>query len=234
MADEMNITAGSGATTSNLVMLRPTVPVSVNGIEFDALIEDERSLSAEVPEYTVEDGYSVSDSIIFASEEISMTLIVAELPVTWASRHNESNRLQNVLKQLEELFYSRAVCTVTMPEVIYTDMAITSMTFSKNIEAGNSREIPITFKKIRKTEIAKTTYPGSYGKAGKSGASGGTANIAKAKTSNSGNPLDVKNSQNGGYTILGLKMYGTKPEDYVYKGEVSKKGMTVIKGVVKD
>ncbi len=36
-------------------------PCSVNGIEFDALISESRSLTSEVPEYAVESGFSVSD-----------------------------------------------------------------------------------------------------------------------------------------------------------------------------
>ena len=45
-------------------MARAKQPVSVNGIEFDALIDQTDTLEATVPEYTVEDGFVVSDAII--------------------------------------------------------------------------------------------------------------------------------------------------------------------------
>lgn len=39
-------------------------PVSIAGIEFDALIEETKTLSATVPVYPVENGFPVSDTII--------------------------------------------------------------------------------------------------------------------------------------------------------------------------
>ena len=36
-------------------------PVSINGVEFDALIESEEGYEAQVPEYPTEKGFSVSD-----------------------------------------------------------------------------------------------------------------------------------------------------------------------------
>ena len=47
-------------------MARAKQPVSINGIEFDALIDESRTLEATVPEYSVESGFSVSDAIILS------------------------------------------------------------------------------------------------------------------------------------------------------------------------
>ena len=38
-------------------------PVSINGVEFDALIESEEGYEAQIPEYPTEKGLSVSDNI---------------------------------------------------------------------------------------------------------------------------------------------------------------------------
>lgn len=183
MADDRIAVTGSGnrlarPSISEAIGIRSgklAQPVTINGIEFDALISDDRDLTATIPEYSVEDGYSVSDGIIIAQETLSMNLIVTASPVTWRDRHSGSNHLQDTIKNLEELFYRRELCTIVTPTRTYTNMAIESMTFSETLEAGNSREIPISFKQVAVTQIQKTTYPATYGKSGKSGAAAGSA-----------------------------------------------------------
>ena len=51
-------------------MGKATQPVSINGLEFDALIDESRTLEATVPEYSVESGFSVSDSVILNPEKV--------------------------------------------------------------------------------------------------------------------------------------------------------------------
>jgi hypothetical protein len=49
-------------------MARAKRPVTIAGIEFDALISEEHGYEATVPEYAVESGFSVSDAIIHGAE----------------------------------------------------------------------------------------------------------------------------------------------------------------------
>ena len=82
-------------------MARAKQPVSVNGIEFDALIDQTDTLEATVPEYTVEDGFVVSDAIILNPEKLDMTLYITDTPVTWYSRHGSGqDRVESIVKQL--------------------------------------------------------------------------------------------------------------------------------------
>lgn len=147
-------------------------PVSIDGIEFDALIDQSVDYSAEVPEYPTEKGFSVSDTIVLKPETISMTLFVTDTPVTWKQRFGSgSGRVQNVVKQLEELYFSKKVITIVTSDAVYDNMAITSISIAKNTSAGYAREIPISFKKIVVTESSTVTIPDSYGKSGASSAS---------------------------------------------------------------
>lgn len=66
-------------------MSKAKQPVSVAGIEFDALISETRTYEATVPEYAVETGFVVSDDIILGSEKLDMTLYLTDTPVTWRS-----------------------------------------------------------------------------------------------------------------------------------------------------
>ena len=181
-------------------------PVSVDGIEFDALIGVNEQFDAQVPEYSVETGFSVSDTIILSPEMLDLTLFVSNRPVTWAKRFGSSNdRVDRVVKQLKELYMSRKLITVTTSSETYTNMAITSLTISENNKMGYAREIPIKLKKVRVTEAKTTTIPASYGKSGATGASAGTASTTKA-TGGSGSSGGSKSSGSGGKS--GSILYG--------------------------
>lgn len=160
-------------------MGKATQPVSINGLEFDALIDESRTLEATVPEYSVESGFSVSDSVILSPEKLSMTLFVTNTPVTWYRRHGASpTRVDSVVKQLEELYFAKEPVTIVTSDATYTSMAIESITISKSLEIGYARQIPISFKKIRVTTAKTTTIPDSYGKSGATAASAGTASTS--------------------------------------------------------
>lgn len=168
-------------------MSKAKVPVSINGIEFDALISEERSFEASVPEYSVEEGFSVTDAIIIGSEKLSMTLFVTNTPVTWFRRHGSSQtRVMDICSQLEKLFLEGEPVTVITTDAVYKNMAIESIAFSKSLEQGYAREIPISFKKIRITTAKTTTIPASYGKSGTTGTSAGTASTTTATSGSSG------------------------------------------------
>lgn len=167
-------------------MAEITQPVTVAGIEFDALIEETRTLEANIPEYAVENGYSVSDAVLRGAEKLNMTLFLTSTPVTWYKRHGgNKNRVAEVVKQLEELYYAGTPVTITTCDSTYTNMGIESITITKNLESGNSREIPISFKKINITKSETTTIPASYGKSGSTKAKSGSSNTKSASSSSS-------------------------------------------------
>ena len=168
-------------------MGKATQPVSINGLEFDALIDESRTLEATVPEYSVESGFSVSDSVILNPEKLSMTLFVTNTPVTWYRRHGASpTRVDNVVKQLEELYFAKEPVTIVTSDATYTSMAIESITISKSLEIGYARQIPISFKKIRVTTAKTTTIPDSYGKSGTASTSTGSSGGGSGSGSGSG------------------------------------------------
>ena len=68
-------------------MARKLQPVSVWGIEFDALIDETKSMTSTIPEYPVEKGFSVSDTIIndpiqFSAIHLSHGCTVTVRPMT--------------------------------------------------------------------------------------------------------------------------------------------------------
>ena len=168
-------------------MGKPKVPVSINGLEFDALIDETRSFSASVPEYSVEDGFSVSDAIIIGAETLQMTLYVTNTPVTWYERHGGNvSRVKDVEKRLEQIYLDAEPVRIITNDAVYDSMAIESISFTKTLEVGYAREIPISFKKVRVTKARTTTIPDSYGKSGSTGASAGSANTRSGSSGSAG------------------------------------------------
>ena len=167
-------------------MARATQPVQINGVSFDALIDESKSYEADVPAYPVERGFEVSDTIILKPLSLSMTLFLTNTPVTWKARHGTSpSRVQDVIKQLEKLYFAKEPVTVVTSERTYQNMAIISFELKKSLETGMSREIPIMFQEIRVTEAATTTIPDSYGKSGATGTNAGTASVTTSPASES-------------------------------------------------
>jgi len=159
-------------------MARTRQPVSIDGIGFDALVDEIKHYEADVPAYPVERGFEVSDAIILKPLTLSMTLILTNTPVTWLARHGASpSRVQDEIKRLEALYFTREPVTVETGERTYRNMAIISIELKKSLQTGSSREIPIMFQEIRVTEAQTMSIPASYGKSGATGANAGTAGV---------------------------------------------------------
>ena len=188
-------------------MAKARQPVSVAGIEFDALISESRSYEASVPQYAVESGVSVSDDILLGAEKLDMTLYLTDTPVTWRN-HAGQGRVESVIQQLEELYYAKTPVTVVTSEKTFTSMAITGMTISKTLEMGYAREIPISFQKIRVTTARTATIPAAYGRSGRSQAAAGTANTSTSgssgKTGSSGKKGSKSSILYGAAKAIGL------------------------------
>lgn len=167
-------------------MARAKQPVSVDDIEFDALIDSEEGYEADVPEYPTEKGFSVSDTIVLKADTLNMTLYVTDTPVTWRERTGSGpGKTEGVVRRLKDLYFAKKVLEVTTTDCVYSNMVIISMNIKKSVEVGYAREIPIAFKKIEMTETATAEIPASYGKSGKTAKAAGKASTTAASTAGS-------------------------------------------------
>lgn len=167
-------------------MARAKQPVSVDDIEFDALIDSEEGYEADVPEYPTEKGFGVSDTIVLKADTLNMTLYVTDTPVTWRERTGSGpGKTEGVVRRLKDLYFAKKILEVTTTDCVYSNMVITSMNIKKSVEVGYAREIPIAFKKIEVTETATAEIPASYGKSGKTAKAAGKASTTAASTAGS-------------------------------------------------
>ena len=190
-------------------MAKPIQPVSIDGIEFDALIESSKTYENDVPTYPVEENYEISDSIIHKAIPLNMTLFLTNTGVTWRDRIPYSpSRVQEVLEKLEDLYFKNTPVTIVTSEETYQNMAIVSMELSKKLETGTSRQIPISFRQIRVTESATTTIPAEYGKSGVTGANAGTANTTSSDVPGASGSSSSKAAAEDGNGSLGYFLGG--------------------------
>ena len=138
-------------------MARAKRPVTIAGIEFDALISEEHGYEATVPEYAVESGFSVSDAIIHGAETLNMVLYVTDTPVTWRS-HSGRGRVEQVTKQLEELYYAAEPVTIVTSDATYTSMAIENLTATtlRNIIGDLELDSTLTSRETINTKMRAT------------------------------------------------------------------------------
>ena len=177
-------------------------PVNIGGIECDALIHHELAMEAEIPDYPVEKGYSVQDTMILKPRTLSLTVIVTNTPITFRS-HASLGRVQEVAARFQELYQSRQLITVTSAKGSFQNMGITSLSLPYDVSTKTSLEIPITLKEVLTTTAQTVTIPSEYGRGGDTGTTAGTTNTSPygsetgTATSTVGNST-VGNSTNNG------------------------------------
>lgn len=180
-------------------MREVTQPVSIEGIEVDALISEKQAFSSDVPEYPIETGVTVTDTIINKALEVQMVVCVSNTPVTWLDEHGVSDtRVDDVQDMLEELWRERKIITIETSFKTYENMVIVDMVFEKTLEMSNARDITITFRQISVTETDTAEVPSDYEKVGETMASVGTANT-KNLGGGSGKSSGTSSGGNGGY-----------------------------------
>lgn len=170
------------------------------GIEFDAMIEEQRNYSASIPSYPVEDGFNISDTIINEPLVLQLTLYVSNTPVTFLYRHkNTKNRVTKICEQIEKKWLSKQLTKIVTSDAIYKDMGITSISIKKSAEIGYAREISVTARKVYKTSRKVSKIPKHILKAGKSMAKAGKASVSKTSARTSSE--NVENNASGGLGI---------------------------------
>lgn len=175
-------------------------PVNIGGIECDALIHHELAMEAEIPDYPVEEGYSVQDTMILKPRTLSLTVIVTNTPITFRS-HASPGRVQEVAARFQELYQSRQLITVTSAKGSFQNMGITSLSLPYDVSTKTSLEIPITLKEVLTTTAQTVTIPSEYGRGGDTGTTAGTSNTSpygsETGTASTVTGNSVENKQSG-------------------------------------
>lgn len=167
--------------------MRDLQPVSIGGIELDALMNVQESYNADVPSYPVDTGFAVSDNVALDALELQMTLIITATPVTWLSSHGSGeNRLTSIPNQLTRLYETREPIAVITRSKSYSNMVIKTMSISKSEDSGLSKEVSITFTQVTVTSSAEVEIPAKLAKSGTTQANAGSAGTSIVASGSSG------------------------------------------------
>lgn len=200
-------------------------PVSIWGIEFDALIDESKTLSATIPAYPVEDGFPVSDTIILDPISIKMTLYISNTPVTWLYRHGTStDRVNKICDLLEQKWLQKQLAKIVTTDTIYKDMGITSIAIKKSKEIGYAREVILSAQKVLITRRKTVSIPSYILKSGETMANAGTASTSPT----SGKSSTGSGSSGGGSSGGSSSGSGSKSGS---SGSSAKKSQSILYGV---
>lgn len=180
-------------------------PCKLGGIAFDALLTQDDSLEAELPDYPVESGKSVNDSVIIKPFYISAELYLTNTPITWARQQGGRNRVRQVEDRLREAFINKEPLIYSTSDRTYQDMCLESLTISKSEENGYARKITVKLKQVTITQTKTGIIPDSYVRGGQTAASAGTASTKPATNSgvvNNGSTKDSKETSQKKGSIL--------------------------------
>lgn len=173
--------------------IRATSPAVLGGIEFDSVLTKDEQLSAEVPDFATENGYSVSDAIIIKPTTLSVEAVVANRPVTWLSRHgSSSNRIADVTRQLRKIFVDRELVTYSANGDTWDNMAITSLNIPDDAESGDSIKVSFALKQVTVTRKQTALVTVSFPRGGTSSTNAGS--VSSKKTGSSSTSSSKKTS----------------------------------------
>ncbi len=151
-------------------------PVTVGNVRFDVLMNESIERSAEVPQYPVEDGYKVSDSILISPLTISITALISNMPVTWKNKFKgQPHRTKTEINKLIKLYEQKTLVSYYNRQKRYKNMAITSLTVPKTEDMTECAEISLTLQEVKVTKPKVVDIDASYMRSGATGTYAGTA-----------------------------------------------------------
>lgn len=190
-----------------------TSPATLDDIEFDAVITKSEELSADVPQYAVEKGYSVGDTIIIKPVTLSISATIANRPVTWANRHAPSpNRIAEVTRRLRTLFVQRKLVTYTANGDTWKNMAITSLSIPDTKESGDTVTVTFSLSQVavteKKTTLVTVAFPrGGTTKSNVGSVSSKSSGSTSASSASSDSKSDSKDDSKGESILHGVKSF---------------------------
>lgn len=162
-------------------------------VEFDAVIDEEHSWTAEATTNPVEDGAPVSDHIIEQPDKVRMKCFVSDTPLTASQNlgtsgdYNQSTagtRTQPVFDLLYTIIKARVPVTIYTKHSVYSDMALVNVTVPRASGTGEALEFELEFLSIRRVATETVDVPAGISAskdAKQGGASGATAKKAEPK-----------------------------------------------------
>ena len=138
-------------------------PVSIGGIQFDALLSISEKFDSTIPMNTTDRGFETSDDIIPNLMKLEMKLFVTPTPVTWSNIPSHAGRNpRDVVDSLREILNKRQPVFVTTSKKNYDNMMIQKVSVDKNADIGYALEIGVTMTQLVFAPYGKFVLPEDY------------------------------------------------------------------------
>ena len=129
---------------------------------------------------------------------------------------------------IEQQWFQKNLTKIVTADTTYTNMGITSISIKKSKDLGYSREIAITAKKVRVTELQTVSVPDYILKSGSSMADAGKATTSKISAKASGTEAEASEASANDSSASGGGKAGNKKG-----GSGAKKSTSILYGAAK-
>lgn len=155
----------------------------------DVTVTEELGFQAEVSQYPVESGVTISDHVTQGAETLRISGFVATQDVgSFEASDTGELKVVDVVESLRRIHADRAVLEVSTGQVRYADMAFTDLRAVRSGDAGQGNFFQITgeLTKVRKVNLKTAEVPaervsaqdGAKGRSGQTNKPGGNAGRA--------------------------------------------------------
>lgn len=159
-------------------------------LECDVILSRTTDFSAEVTEYPVEDGFSISDHCIRKPLKLQLEVLFTPTPVTWwnAAFGGKLHTLNRVINAIMDIWKKGEPVTIKLVDAIYEDMVLTSAPMPRKAEDGYCYRCTLQFTHVRRVTQRTEDIPedgcnaDASGKAGQTGKDGGLASTQEIGT----------------------------------------------------
>ena len=121
-------------------------------LECDVILSRTTDFSAEVTEYPVEDGFSISDHCIRKPLKLQLEVLFTPTPVTWwnAAFGGKLHTLNRVINAIMDIWKKGEPVTIKLVDAIYEDMVLTSAPMPRKAEDGYCYRCTLQFTHVRR------------------------------------------------------------------------------------
>lgn len=156
----------------------------------DVILGRTTEFDAEVTEYPVEDGFSISDHCVRKPLKLTLDVLFTPTPVTWwneflgGSRHS----LNAVVNEIMQIWQEGEPITITLVDAIYEDMVMVSAPLPRNNDDGYCYKATLQFQHVRRVTQRAEEIPedgmnqAESGKGGETSKDGGSASTESIGT----------------------------------------------------
>jgi hypothetical protein len=135
--------------------INPQKP-EIGGIILDASISETHTYDSEVPQFPVENGLSITDTVINKPISFTVSGIVSTTPIQ-GDITPDPGRADRAYQDMIQIREKREEVTIVTPLSVYEDMVMTNLTVPRSRTTGESFEFSASFIQILKADVAVIT-----------------------------------------------------------------------------